>query len=332
MKNSLYKKTTSLLSLFAIISLLIIVSGCGNSKAASKELTKVRLDYAYYSPTSLILKKFGWAEEEFGKDGVQVEWTLSQGSNKALEFLTSNSIDFGSAAGAATLITKSKGVPIKNVYVLSQPEWTGLLSIDSSIQSVEDLVGKKVAATYGTDPFIFLLRALDEKGISSNQVDIINLQHNDGYQALLKGDVIAWAGLDPIMATAELESNANIFFRNVDFNTYSFLNVREEFANDHPEEVKKVIELYEKAREWIVANPEEAASIIAEQANINIDIAKKQLERNNFSQPIPGDAQKNALLPAGDILQSADIIASDVKIEELVDELINPSFAKEVIK
>ena len=32
------------------------------------------------------MKKFGWAEEAFEKDGVKVEWTLSQGSNKALEF------------------------------------------------------------------------------------------------------------------------------------------------------------------------------------------------------------------------------------------------------
>ena len=35
-----------------------------------------------------------------------------------------------------------------------------------TIQSVEDLKGKKVAATIGTDPYIFLLRALNEEGVS----------------------------------------------------------------------------------------------------------------------------------------------------------------------
>ena len=172
----------------------------------------------------------------------------------------------------ATLISKSKDVPIKNIYILSQPEWTGLLSVDKNVQSVEDLVGQKVAVTYGTDPHIFLLRALDENNISEDDVKIVNLQHNDGYQALLKGDVAGWAGLDPIMATAELESDANLFYRNVDFNTYSFLNVREEFAENHPEKVKKVIELYEKSRNWINSHPEEAATIIAEEANIKLEV------------------------------------------------------------
>ena len=246
--------------------------------------------------------------------------------------MTSNSVDFGSAAGAATLITKSKGVPIKNIYVLSQPEWTGLVSLDGSIRSPEDLAGKKVAATYGTDPYIFLLRSLDEKGLDANQVEIVNLQHNDGYQALLKGDVDAWAGLDPIMATAELESDASIFYRNVDFNTYSFLNVRSEFAEKHPKEVKRVIELYEKARKWIIDNPEEAAAIIAKEADIKLEVAKKQLERNNFTQPVPGNAQKKALHSAGENLQSSDTIAMDADIQQLIDDLIDPSISEETIK
>src|SRR5699024_10640434 len=123
---------------------------------------KIRLDFAYYSPTSLVLKKFGWVEEEFENDDIKIEWALSQGSNKALEFLNSNSVDFGSAAGAAALMSKANGAPIKNVYIANKPEWTALVTNqDSDIQTIEDLKNKKVAATLGTDPYIFLLRALD---------------------------------------------------------------------------------------------------------------------------------------------------------------------------
>jgi sulfonate transport system substrate-binding protein len=50
-----------------------------------------------------------------------VDWTLSQGSHRALEFLNGNSIDFGSSAGAAALIAKSNGNPIYGV-------WTALVS------------------------------------------------------------------------------------------------------------------------------------------------------------------------------------------------------------
>ena len=37
----------------------------GESAAAKPEV--VRLDYAYYNPSSLVLRKFGWLEEELAK-------------------------------------------------------------------------------------------------------------------------------------------------------------------------------------------------------------------------------------------------------------------------
>jgi len=42
------------------------------------------------------------------------------------------------------------------------------------------------------------------------------LQHPDGKTALIRGDVDAWAGLDPMMAQAEVEDGAKLFFRKPD--------------------------------------------------------------------------------------------------------------------
>src|SRR5690625_7338197 len=86
------------------------------------------------------LREFGWLEEEFENDGIRIEWALSQGSNKALEFLNSNSVDFGSSAGAAALISKANGAPIKNVYIYSKPEWTALVTGEGSgVREIADL-------------------------------------------------------------------------------------------------------------------------------------------------------------------------------------------------
>ena len=46
------------------------------------------MDFAYYNPVSLVLKEKRFLEDDLAKDGVSVEWTQSQGSNKALELLT----------------------------------------------------------------------------------------------------------------------------------------------------------------------------------------------------------------------------------------------------
>src|SRR3954470_7418056 len=183
-------------------------------RANTAALGALRLDYAYYNPIALLMKDKGWVEEEFGKTGTKVEWVLSLGSNKALEFLNGSAVDFGSSAGSAALMAKANGNPIKAVYIYSQPEWTALVTLkDSPIQKVSDLKSKRVAVTRGTDPHIFLLRALDKFGMTTQDIKMVLLQHPDGKTALVRGDVDAWAGLDPYMAQTELDDGSRLFFR-----------------------------------------------------------------------------------------------------------------------
>ena len=80
--------------------------------------------------------------------------------------------------------------------------------------TVADLKGQRVAVTRGTDPDIFLVRALATAGLTEHDVKLVLLQHPDGRTAMERGDVAAWAGLDPMMAAAEIESGARLFYRN----------------------------------------------------------------------------------------------------------------------
>jgi sulfonate transport system substrate-binding protein len=161
----------------------------------------VHLDYAYYSPVSLVLKHFGFLEKALPQ--TKVSWVLSQGSNRSLEYLNSGGVDFASSASLAAVLSRANGSPIKSVYVYSRAEWTALVvRKDSPYTTVADLKGKKIAATKGTDPYLFTLRSLQQAGLNKDDVELVHLQHPDGRTALEKGDVDAWAGLDPHMAAS----------------------------------------------------------------------------------------------------------------------------------
>ena len=204
-------------ALAAFIAVAALLPGAASAADALKE---IRIDWATYNPVSMILKQKGLLEKEFAKDGISIVWVQSAGSNKALEFLNAGSIDFGSSAGSAALVAKINGNPIKSIYVYSRPEWTALVTTkDSKITTVADLKGKRVAVTRGTDPHIFLVRALLDAGMSEKDITPVLLQHADGKTALIRGDVDAWAGLDPMMAQAEVEDGAKLFFRKPDANT-----------------------------------------------------------------------------------------------------------------
>jgi sulfonate transport system substrate-binding protein len=293
-----------------------------------ERVEEIRLDYAYYSPVSLVVRRFGWLEQEFKADGTSVRWVLSQGSNRSLEYLNSGGVDFGSTAGLAALMSRANGNPVKSIYVFSRPEWTALVvAKDSPIRTPAELKGKKIAATKGTDPFLFLLRTLHVFGLGKHDVQIVHLQHPDGRIALENGSVDAWAGLDPHMAASELGSGARLIYRNIEFNTYGFLNTSEGYLKKHPEQVRRTLAVYEKARRWVLSNPEETAKILSEESKLPLAVAQRQLQRTDFSNPLPGRVHVEALKAAAPILVQEGLVKKDVDLERVIRELIDPGAA-----
>ncbi|HXW28275.1 MAG TPA: aliphatic sulfonate ABC transporter substrate-binding protein [Xanthobacteraceae bacterium] len=293
---------------------------------AAERLATIDIDWATYNPVSLLLKNKGLLEQEFAKDGVTIRWVQTLGSNKALEFLNAGSLDFGSTAGAAALVGRINGNPIKSIYVYSHPEWTALVvRKDSAIRSVADLKGKSVAVTRGTDPHIFLVRALNAANLTAKDVRMVLLQHPDGKTALIRGDVDAWAGLDPMMAAAEVEDGARLMYRNPQANSWGILNVRQQFLTEHADAVRRVLATYEAARHLALAQPAELKRIFMAVTKLPEAVVDKQLdERTDLSASQIGDAQRQSITAAGLALQQAGVIAADVDIKASVEALIEP--------
>src|SRR4051794_3865407 len=289
---------------------------------------EIRIDFAPYNPVRLVLKEKGLLEKAFEKDGITVRWVQTLGSNKALEFLNAGSIDFGSTAGSAALVAKINGNPIKAIYVYSRPEWTALVTRkDSGIAKVADLKGKRVAVTRGTDPHIFLVRALAEAGLTDKDVKFVLLQHPDGRLALDRGDVDAWAGLDPMMAAAEIENGDVLFYRKPEANTWGILNTREDFAKKNPELVKRVLAVYEEARRWSLDHPQELKKLFADFTKLAPAVVDRQIDtRTELTHSVVGDAQRESILAAGLALQQAGVVPANVDVKATVDELIDPQY------
>jgi sulfonate transport system substrate-binding protein len=286
---------------------------------------EIHIDWATYNPVSMVLKQKGLLEKEFARDGISIVWVQSAGSNKALEFLNAGSIDFGSTAGSAALVAKINGNPIKSIYVYSRPEWTALVTTkDSNIATVADLRGKRVAVTRGTDPHIFLVRALLGAGLSEKDITPVLLQHADGKTALTRGDVDAWAGLDPMMAQAEVEDGAKLFFRKPDANTWGILNVREQFLKDYPDIVRRVLATYEEARKYSLSHYDDLKKTFVAVTKLPDNVVDKQLkERTELTHSRIGAPQRESILAAGVALQQAGVIDAKVDVKAALDSLID---------
>ncbi|MDH6235310.1 aliphatic sulfonate ABC transporter substrate-binding protein [Cryobacterium sp. CG_9.6] len=319
----------------------LLLSGCvagenqpaapaaAESTATVTEGGTLNIDFATYNPLSLVIKEKGWLEDALSAQGVAVNWVQSAGSNKANDALRAGAIDVGSTAGSAALLARSNGSPIQVIDIFSQPEWAALVvPAGSAITSVGDLKGKQIAATKGTDPYFFLLQALEAEGLTQDDVTVQNLQHADGWAALQTGAVDAWAGLDPIMAGAEA-AGATLLYRNVDFNSYGFLNATESFIAEKPDVAQTVVSVYEHARAWALANPDETAQILATVAGLDLAVATTVItERSNLDvDNVPGDAQLSVLTKIGPTFVANFDVADQDLVDAALDTIINDEFA-----
>ena len=294
-------------------------------RVSAAPLATLSLDYAYYNPPSLILKQQGWLEAALQPLGTRVEWVLSLGSNKANGFLAANAVQFGSTAGSAALLARANGSPIKTVFLYSQPEWTALVvAKGSSLNGVAELRGKRIAVTKGTDPYFFLLRALRDAHLEQSDVEIVELQHPDGRTALERGQVDAWAGLDPHMAASELDAGSRLLYRNVAYNTYGALNAREDVLRDHPDVAAIVLRQYARAHAFAAGRAPETAKIVAAASNLDVRVAERQLSRTRYPNPSPGAAYSAALAGVVPIVRSNGLALPSADLDAALASLPDP--------
>jgi sulfonate transport system substrate-binding protein len=270
--------------LFALALLCLILAA--ESFAASLPST-LSVDYSERNPLSLVVKKFNLLEKEFNKEPVRIKWVYTPGSDYALKYLKSDSIDVASVAGLSSVWFRANKGLIKSVYVFTRAEWSTLMvERDSQVNSVYDLKGRKIAAETGTDPYFFLVRALHEARLHKNDVRIVPLPHLQGRGAMEMKCVDAWAARTPFSEMSRLEQGSRVIYRNPFFNTCGFLDIKADFAHKYPEAVTRVIRVYENARRWVHMHPDDFEAIYAEEARLPLHIARMVLSQHDFCHPV----------------------------------------------
>ena len=146
---------------------------------------------------------------------------------------------------------------------------------------------------------------------------MVTLQHAGGKNELMRGRVDAWAGLDPLMAQAEL-AGAAYLYRNAAYNTFSFISVHWEFARAYPEAVTRVLGAYAQARSWARAHPGECLELVVDAARITEETGRLLLERTALEDAAPRDRLRATLPESGRELQQGGVIRADADVERLL--------------
>lgn len=268
-----------LFSYFLLLTLSIILVGCSSSNAENK---KVRIGYQK-NGTTLLLKANGELESRLKELGYTVEWSEFNTGSSILEALNSGAIDFANASDAPSMMALSKGMDFK--YIAgenSSPQTEGILvKNDGSIQSIEQLKGKKIAYNKASIAEYLLVSALATVNLTLDDIESVILNPADANIAFENGDVDAWVIWDPYMTVSESKGNQILTTAEGIVEHRSFYYASEKFIDSNKDAVVAYVEELSKVGESIDADSSKAATILEENTGIATDVWSTSLSRRS---------------------------------------------------
>ena len=145
-------------------------------------------------------------ERELAKVNATIEWVQAPGAFSA-SFDAMNSGAINTSGGAISPIIGALSHNLKfKIYGIADPGSTlraGIISPpNSSIRTVKDLVGKRVAVNWAAHGDYILLKALANAGIPASKVERVPIQPPDAAAAFASGKIDAWSTFGTFFSTA----------------------------------------------------------------------------------------------------------------------------------
>lgn len=195
-----------------------------------------------------------WLEEEFAKDGIEVQWHFFRGAGPAVaEALAAKQLDIVSLGDLASVIHKARGLPTRFVAATGRGTDSYLATAPgSNIKSVADLKDKKVSVLKGTAyqrPFDNLLASV---GLSEKDVKLINLDWPSSKAAVVAGQIDATFGGPDLFILREKGVNILPLTRGKGpaFTIGLGLLATEDYLAQQPLVVQRVVKQLVRASAW----------------------------------------------------------------------------------
>jgi sulfonate transport system substrate-binding protein len=261
---------------FLGISLVAVASGIPGIPAAQSprggELRELRIGYQK-SGVLVIARQQGVLEERLGKRGIAVKWVEFISGPPLLEAMNAGAVDIGATGDSPPIFAQAAGAAI--VYVAGGPINNGqaiIVKPGSSIRSLADLRGKRVAFTKGSSAHNTTIAALEKAGLGYAEITPIYLSPADAAAAFVRGSVDAWTIWDPYLAIAEKTQGVRVVVNAADVaKTYSFYLANSTFAARYPKVVGEVLAGLSEAANWAENNRGEVAKALAAVTGVGLD-------------------------------------------------------------
>jgi len=205
----------------------------------------------------------------YRQEGVEASVHLIPSNTEIIEAVQRGDLQIGATPLPTAIAAISQGTRIVIVAMTGKGSDGLLVRMESGIETIEDLKGKKIATIRGSILDILLRQALEESGLDPERdVTLIYFYKlGDMISALKTGQVDATSNTEPFMTDAERQGWGKILLYYTAYwpdHPCCVVFARKDFAAEHPEAVEAVLRAHIKAVRFANEHPDETAEIIVE--------------------------------------------------------------------
>ncbi|GBQ97663.1 aliphatic sulfonate ABC transporter substrate-binding protein [Gluconobacter cerinus] len=244
----------------------------------------IRIGYQRYS-TLVILKASGALEKALA-GRANVVWSEFVAGPQLLQALVAGALDLGQT-GDAPPVFASAASPDALVYVGHEPPAplaeAILVPKDSSIRTLADLKGKRIALNRASNVHWFLLQVLHKAGLSFHDIKPAYLTPPSARSAFESGQIDAWAIWDPYLSSA-LSNSPRILTTAQDIvANREFFLARRGFAESQPDLLREALHQITQTDDWAQAHKPEVSRLLATQTGLPYDTVYSAIKTRDFS-------------------------------------------------
>lgn len=317
LSKSIKIKLTSVLSTGV---LMISMVGCTTTKEASLDKLVITHVTSPLNVPSIIQKNKNIFANEFSENGkdIAIDYAEITSGADQTQALASGDVDILYAVGGTSVVSAvANGADIKilNMYSRS-PEAFCMYSLDENIKSAQDLKGKTIAGPVGTNLHQLLVAYLEKAGMTIDDVNYVNMSIADAKAALDGKSVDAALVAGPTAYKAEQQGYNLVTNGKGLTDAVIAVAVREDFYNEHKEEVELFMKAQENVNKYMNENYDETMEIVSKELDLDKSAVEEMYKQYDFSIETT-DADRKAFQNVADFMLKTGMIEEEVKTNEL---------------
>lgn len=266
----------------------------------------IRIGYQKSSTLTAILKTNGELEKALAPLGVRVSWHEFTSGLPLLEAINSGNVDFGAdVADTVPIFAQAAGARLSYVAEESASPTAQAILVgeNSTIKTLADLKGKKIAVTKGAGSHYLLLAALAKVGLTFKDISPAYLTPADGRAAFVSNNVDAWVAWDPFLTSAIHQSKARILSDGsnglASYKRYYLSSAS--YADKYPNVLSAIYSKLAATGTWVKSNPKDAAAILASLWGIDAATVEDANSHRSYrvgTVSVPGLAEQQKIADA----------------------------------